>query len=96
MKLEKTLLAGLLTVGLGLGSTSCLGPDAAYASVKQWNADLSDKDWVNEVVYIGLNIIPVYPIVLFGDIVIFNTIRYWSGESTINDRGSFEGFTSKD
>ncbi len=94
MKIKKALIAVILA--FGLGSSSCLGPDHAYGSIKQWNADLSDKDWVNELVFIGLQIIPVYPIALFGDIVIFNTIRYWSGDNPINDPGPFTGFSRDD
>lgn len=94
MKIKNALLSGILA--LALGSTSCLGPDNAYRSIKNWNADLADQDWLNEVVFLGLHIIPVYPIALFGDVVIFNTIDYWSGNNTINDPGEFKGFSSKD
>jgi len=85
-----------LALALGILTTSCLGPDNAYHSVKNWNANLSDTDVVNEVVFLAMVIIPVYGIVLLGDYVIFNTITYWSGENTINDPGAFPGFTSKD
>jgi hypothetical protein len=91
MKLKNALIAAILV--LGLGSTSCLGPDRAYGSVKNWNAGLSDKDWIDEIVFLGLWIIPVYPIALLGDVLIFNTIGYWGGDNPINDPGEFKGFT---
>jgi len=94
MKLKKTLAAGILA--LGLVSSSCLGPDNAYGSIKSWNAGLSDQDWVNELVFVGLYIIPVYEFALLGDILIFNTIGYWAGDNPINDPGPFEGFSAKD
>jgi hypothetical protein len=47
-------------------------------------------------VYLGFWIIPVYPIALIGDGLIFNPIRYWSGEATINDPGPFHGFERGD
>lgn len=90
MKIKNALVFGILA--LGLGSSSCLGPDHAYGSIKNWNAELSDTDAVNEIVFIGLHIIPIYPICLFGDILIFNTIGYWSGDNPINDPGPFKGF----
>jgi hypothetical protein len=91
MKIKETFLAGVLA--LGLVGSSCLGPDRVYNSIKQWNADLSDQDWIEELVFLGLTIIPVYPLALFADILVFNTIRYWSGgEDTINDPGPFTGF----
>lgn len=94
MKLKKALAAGVLA--LGLGSSSCLGPDNAYNSIKNWNAGLSDQDWVNETVFLGMLIIPVYGFAQLADILIFNTIGYWSGNNTISDPGPFKGFSSKD
>jgi hypothetical protein len=94
MKLKKVLLAS--TLALALSTTSCLGPDNAYNSIKNWNAELSQQDWVNEIVFLGLHVIPVYPIAMFGDVIIFNTIGYWTGDNPISDPGPFKGFTSKD
>ena len=74
--MKKALLASVLA--LGLVSSSCLGPDHLYGSVKNWNAEMSDMDWLNEIVFLGLWIIPVYPITLLGDVVIFNTWGYWT------------------
>jgi len=92
--MKKTAIAAALV--LALTCSSCLGPDSLYNSVKNWNAGLSKQDWVNEVVFIGLYFIPVYPIALFGDIVIFNTIDYWTGKPTLNAPGPFPGFSRKD
>lgn len=94
MKFKRALVAALLAISLS--SASCLGPDHAYNQVKNWNAGLSEQDWVNEVVFLGLMIIPVYLIALFVDVVAFNTIQYWSGDNPINDPGAFKGFSSKD
>jgi hypothetical protein len=46
---------------------------------------MSDMDWLNEIVFLGLWIIPVYPITLLGDVVIFNTWGYWTGNNPISD-----------
>ena len=92
--MKKTLLASLLA--LGLFGSSCLGPDNLYRSLKNWNAEISDQDWLNEVVFVGMNIIPVYWFALAGDVLIFNTVTYWSGSDTIKDPGTFPGFSSKD
>jgi len=89
MKLQKKLVAALLV--LGLASSSCLGPDNLYNGIKNWNADLSEKDWINEGVFIGLMIIPVYPIAMFCDVLVFNTIEYWTG-SALNTPEPFPGF----
>lgn len=95
MKRSRKLLASLLLF-VGLGTSGCLGTDNLYNSVKNWNAELSDQDWLNEVVFIGMNIIPVYPISMFVDVVVLNTVEYWTGSPLIKDPGTFPGFTSKD
>jgi hypothetical protein len=92
MKLKNALIAAILA--LGLGSTSCLGPDRAYGSIKNWNADISEQNWLNEVVFVGMWIIPVYEFALLGDVLIFNTIGYY-GENPIKDPGAFKGFSKK-
>lgn len=92
--MKKAFLALALTVGLT--TSSCLGPNNLYRSIQNWNAELSDMDWLNEIVFLGLNIIPVYGIALWVDYLIFNTINYWGGENVIDEPGAFPGFTSGD
>lgn len=94
MKIKRALLT--VTLALGFLSSSCLGPDNAYGSIKNWNAGLSEQDWLNEAVFLGLYIIPVYPIALLGDVLIFNTVQYWSGDNLIDDPGTFAGFARGD
>lgn len=96
MKLRNALLGTSLVLGIGLGNASCLGPDHAYQQVKTWNAGLSEQDWVTELVFLGLYLIPVYPIAMFGDVLVFNTIQYWSGDNPISAPASAKPFTSKD
>jgi hypothetical protein len=93
--MKKSLLAVALTLCC-LGTSSCLGPDRLYGSIKNWNVGLSKQDWVNEAVFLAMVIIPVYPIALAGDVLIFNTIEYWTGDGIISESGPFPGFTSKD
>ena len=89
--MRKTLLAAALA--LGLTTSSCLGPDNLYGSLKNWNATVSDQDWLDEVIFIGFWVIPIYPFALLGDVVIFNTVEYWTGDNPISDPGPFKGFT---
>ena len=89
--MKKSLVAAALVVSLSL--QSCLGPDHLYNSVKNWNAELSDQDWVNEVAFLAMTIIPVYGIAWVGDVLIVNTVGYWSGDYPVKDPGTFPGFT---
>ena len=93
--MKKALIA--LTLCSTLSLPSCLGPNHLYTNLGNWNATVTEMNWLNEVIFLGLNIIPVYPIFLWGDIVIFNTIDYWSGKDTWPaDPGKFpEKFSNK-
>ncbi|WP_281541505.1 DUF3332 domain-containing protein [Maribacter aestuarii] len=63
--------------------TSCLGSFSAFNNLKEWNQNISDSKFVNNLVFWGLNIIPVYGLFFLGDTVIFNVIEFWSGSNPI-------------
>ena len=79
--LKKSALAGVL--GLGLLATSCLGPMNTFNNLRKWNSELTGNKWGDELVFIGLNIIPVYGIAYLGDILIFNSIEFWGGDNPV-------------
>jgi hypothetical protein len=78
-----------LVLALALPCSGCLGPDNAHNSIRNWNANATEHDWLNEVIFIGLTVVPVYGLAYLGDILIFNTIDYWSGDNPIEDPGPF-------
>jgi len=84
--IKKTVAACALTIGLFL--PSCLGPNNAYNGLNNWTAEATETDWINELIFVGLNIVPVMPIVLLGDIWIFNTLGYW-GNNPFGEAGDF-------
>ncbi len=81
----KKLLLGAALTGAMLTTTGCLGPDKAFHGVHDWNMQVSDNDMVNELVFLGLVIIPVYEVAWLVDIIVLNTIDYWSNDMTISD-----------
>jgi len=64
-------------------STSCLGSFHAVSGLKNWNESVSDNKFVNNVLFWAMNIIPVYPIFVLGDTVIFNLVEFWSGSNPL-------------
>ena len=71
-------------------STSCIGPNNAYNSLHTWNSKLSDSKYVNELAFLGLNIVPAYPLFLFGDYILFNSWEFWTGKNLIVPAEPFE------
>jgi hypothetical protein len=72
-----------IALGVCLTATSCIGPNNAYNGVLGWNSKLSDCKFINELAYLGLHIVPVYPIALFGDMIVFNSVEFWTGSNCI-------------
>lgn len=70
-------------LALSLLFTSCLGSFSAWNNLKDWNEDATDSRFVNQVLFWAMNIVPVYPLFYLGDVVIFNTIEFWSGDNPI-------------
>lgn len=62
--------------------TSCIGSFNLSNKVLKWNQGLGNK-FVNEVVFIAFCIVPVYEICMFADVVIFNTIEFWTGNNPV-------------
>ena len=70
-------------LSLSLLSSSCLGSFNAFNNLKDWNMQVSNSKFVNNAIFWGLNIIPVYGLFFLGDAVIFNTLEFWTGNNPI-------------
>lgn len=74
----KMIAVALLAASLFAGG--CYGPFHAVRKVHAWNGQVGGP-WVNELVFLGLNIIPVYGLAAWGDAIIFNSIEFWTGNN---------------
>ena len=83
------ILASLLLAGL-LGTTGCVGPNNAFDSVSTWNSKATDSKWTNELIHIGLWIVPVYEFALLSDLLVFNSFEFWGAENPISEPDDFE------
>lgn len=78
--MKKVILSIALASTLLL--SSCLGSFRLTNKCYTWNKSIGDK-WVNELVFVGLSIIPVYEICLLADAVVFNSIEFWTGNNPV-------------
>ncbi len=83
--MKKALLPLTLVLGLGLASTQtgCYGSYGAFKKVNAWNGHATGNKVANSAIHLGLWIIPVYPLVLLGDFLIFNTVEFATGSNPI-------------
>jgi hypothetical protein len=79
MKRMKILVAS--AVVLSFLASGCIGSFVAFNKLRTWNQTATNEKWVNEVIFLGLHFIPVYGIAAFADIIIFNSIEFWTGEN---------------
>jgi len=63
--------------------TSCLGSFSAFNSLRDWNDGLTGNKFLDQLVFWALNIVPVYGLFLFGDVILFNLLEFWTGSNPI-------------
>lgn len=74
-----------------LTQTGCFGSFALVKKVYEFNDGETDNKFVKTLLFYVLNIIPVYWIAGFLDVVIFNLLVFWTGSNPIAmNEGEFE------
>ena len=76
---------------LVITQTGCFGEFALVRKVYNWNEEVSPNKFVKTLVFYVLNIVPVYGIAGFIDVVILNLIEFWSGSNPLSmNEGDYE------
>lgn len=78
-----TLSAAILaTVASSLTLSSCIGSFSLTRQVIDWNNQVGSK-FINEVVFFALWVVPVYEVTFLCDILVINSIEFWSGSNPL-------------
>lgn len=86
MKRSKlTLVAAVALSGTMLFS-SCVGSFGLFNRLSSWNRSVGNK-FVNELVFLALNIVPVYGVAYLADALVINSIEFWSGSNPMANVG---------
>jgi hypothetical protein len=64
--------------------SSCIGSFRLCNKLLVWNRTLHNDEWVNELVYVLLWIVPAYPVTTLIDVFVLNTIEFWMGENPVD------------
>ena len=83
--MKKAVLIIMLGVML-FGASGCIGSFGKTSDLLSWNKDFNDSKWVNEAIFVGL--VPVYFFAAMADMIVFNTMEFWSGDGGGDDNGS--------
>lgn len=71
-----------LLLGSSITLSSCIGSFSLWNNLKSWNESLGDK-FLNEIVFLAFNIVPVYSVAYFADAVLLNSIEFWTGNNPL-------------
>lgn len=95
--MRRKYLSVALVIALA-GSTlfsSCIGSFQLTHKLLDWNQGIGSK-FVNELVFLAFWILPVYEVSGLADILVLNSIEFWSGENPVaQDSRIIEGSDGK-
>ena len=74
-----TILAAVL---LSFSFQGCYGGFVLFHKIHKWNGTIGDK-WVKSIVHAALWILPVYGFCMFIDLIILNTVEFWTGSNPL-------------
>ena len=86
MKKSKLTIALAVLLGGSVMFSSCIGSFGLHSKLLSWNEGIGNK-FVNELVYLAFNIIPVYGICYLADALVINSIEFWSGSNPMASIG---------
>jgi len=69
--------------------SSCIGSFALFNKVKTWNQGIGNK-FVNELVFVALAIVQVYTVTFVADVLVINSIEFWSGDNPVASVGEIK------
>jgi hypothetical protein len=76
-------VAGLL---LAAALPGCMGHYGLRNKALRFNLSTAESRWGREALFVGMWIVPVYPLFSLLDLLIFNSIEFWSGRNPLNGK----------
>ena len=71
---------------LAVSLTGCMGRNGLVKKALKWNLTTTEHRWGREGIFVGMFVIPVYPLFMLADILVLNSIEFWSGKNPINGK----------
>jgi hypothetical protein len=69
-------------------STGCIGNMGLSGKVREFNLETTQDRWGREILFVLLQVFPVYSFAGALDLVVFNSIEFWTGTNPINGSAS--------
>jgi hypothetical protein len=84
MRAMRAIALTLMISMCAMTTTGCIGRMALSGKVMQFNLSVTENKWGRELTFLVLYIIPVYPISGAIDLIIINSIEFWTGTNPLN------------
>lgn len=81
-RMKKIVLTVAAAALLCTSLSSCMGRFALTKNLYSWNEQISNK-FINEIVFVAFWILPVYEVCGLADLLVINTIEFWSGDNPL-------------
>ncbi|MCM8812542.1 MAG: DUF3332 domain-containing protein [Candidatus Omnitrophica bacterium] len=83
----KKIAAAVLVLGIAVAG--CTGSFQLTKKVYDFHRGQNDK-WMDELIFLGAVILPVYSLATLGDAILFNSIEFWTGENPLRKQAKVE------
>lgn len=94
MKIRHFRVAALFLAATLLTS-SCVGSFSLFNRVAKWNTHATNSKFLNEIIFILIS--PAYAVCSVADLLVLNTIEFWSGSNPMAQKvGTTQQVTGKD
>lgn len=90
---KATIKAAACLMASTVAFSSCIGSFGLFNKVLDWNKGISNK-FVNEVVFILIS--PAYAVCGMVDLLVLNTVEFWSGSNPVAKVGHVENVWGSD
>ena len=77
----KKFIAGL---ALALCLSGCMGHNGLTTKLLRWNLEQTENRWGRESIFVVM--FPVYLVCALADMLVLNSMEFWSGENPINGK----------
>jgi hypothetical protein len=82
----RKIVALALLIGFVPLASACFGSFHLTRKLVGFNKTISPNKWIQWLVFLGLNIIPVYEFASLGDVIFANSVEFWTGKNPITVR----------
>lgn len=78
---RKTLTVATLLLCATMLTSSCVGSFSLFNKLSAWNQDATGNKFLNELIFLVIS--PAYAVCSVADVLVLNTIEFWSGSNPV-------------